>query len=104
MDAQPIDIGDYEMLIAAVRARIVELNTTYEAVEHAAGLQSGYLAKLLGPGRRKCFGPLSLFIVLPALGWRVVAMEDAEALARVRDRLVERKKPHRSPLASSDAA
>ena len=85
------DIRSYGDLLGVVRRRMAELELTYETANFVGGLQSGYLQKLIGPTPSKCFGPLSLACVLGALGIKLVAVEDPEALAKVRDRLVKRR-------------
>ena len=87
------DGGSSEIIpIAAVRSaddlrvlfrkRIASLGITYETADTIAGLPAGYTAKLLGPTPRRRFGPVSLEALLGATGIKLLAVEDAEALAR----------------------
>jgi hypothetical protein len=62
----------------AIDERRRQLGLTMLELDDAAGTQSGYAAKLLGPGRMKNFGHMSLAALLGALGLKlVVALEDA---------------------------
>ncbi|MGD9656193.1 MAG: hypothetical protein AB7U61_00910 [Methylocystis sp.] len=68
-------------LRCAIDERRRQLGLTMLELDDAAGVQSGYSAKLLGPGRMKCFGEMSLKSLLGALGMKlVVAPEDAPHL------------------------
>ena len=91
MDATPV--RSYDDLVEVVRNRIIELAITHETADAISGLQSGYTSKLVA--KMKGFGPISLSCLLPALGVKLVAVEDPEALARVRSRLVKRIFPRR---------
>ncbi|MFO1102494.1 MAG: hypothetical protein U1E20_06295 [Methylocystis sp.] len=65
----------------AIDERRREIGLTMLELDDAAGVQSGYSSKLLGPGRMKCFGEMSLKSLLGALGLKlVVALEDAPHL------------------------
>jgi hypothetical protein len=98
MPEQPLAVvRNYNDLIAAVLARKQNLGITFEVLDAVSGLQEGYSCKLLGPGRKKKLGPLSFDCILAALGMKLVAVEDEEALARVRNRLTPRKHRPRSP-------
>jgi hypothetical protein len=93
--ATPRQIGvirSYDELIEAIRARILELNTTGESVDYVAGLPLRYCAKLLAPQRVRTIGSKSLAPLLGALGLALVVVEDEEQLARIRHRLEPRKK------------
>jgi hypothetical protein len=91
-DAKPIAvIRDYASLIEAIRAPVAELQITHETVDHVSGIQSGYTSKLLCRPPMKPLGAISLGCVLGALGMQLIAVEDPEALERVRHRLLPRK-------------
>jgi hypothetical protein len=79
-------VSDYGALVSALRARSAELNVRREVLDSVAGLQQGYSAKLLSPVPSKSLGRVSLGPVLQALGLAIVLVEDAEALARVKNR------------------
>jgi hypothetical protein len=51
----------------------------------------------LGPNPSNHFGPMSFCAVMGALGMKLVAVEDAEALAGVNSRLVKRLVAPRQP-------
>jgi hypothetical protein len=87
-------IRSYDDLIVVARARMDDaLEITFETLDHLSGVQSGYSAKLLGPGPDHCktLGPVSFCAIMGALGMKLLAVEDAAAMARVRQRLVKRK-------------
>ena len=75
-------------LRAVLRARFAELGVSFETVDHVAGLPTRYTAKVLGLQATRSFGQISLTALLGAAGIKLIAMEDTEALDRVRDRLV----------------
>jgi hypothetical protein len=84
-------INSYDDLIAVARARMDQLEITFETLDAISGVQPGYSAKLLCPGHCKTFGPISFCAVMGALSMKLIAVEDLEALSRVRSRLVKRK-------------
>ena len=71
---------------------MIELDVTLATVDHVAGLPTNYASKLLGPNPRKGLGGMSFGAILGAIGIKLVAIEDTDALARVRHRLVKRRK------------
>jgi hypothetical protein len=83
------EITTYHGFTAAIRQWIAELDTNYACVNDLAGLQDGYLAKLM-PIRN--FGPTSLSPVLGALGLKLLLVIDEEKLRQMRPRYVKRKK------------
>lgn len=74
-------VRSYDELIAALRARSLELNATREAIDEVAGLQKGYTAKVLAPAAPKGLGRISMGPLLGALGVVLVMVEDAESRA-----------------------
>lgn len=90
-------VRDYDGLIAAIRARREELDVSLQTIDEVSGVQSGYAGKLLCNPPMKHLGPMSLGVILGTLGLMLVVVEDPEALARVRGRLVRRadRVPHR---------
>lgn len=88
-------VSDYAGLLAAVRARVVELNITHENLDAVSGIQSGYAGKLLCNPPIRNFGLVSLGLVLGGLGLKLLVVEDEEALARVRSRLAPRRAARR---------
>lgn len=76
------EIRTYDDLHAVLRARVAELGVTREALDEIAGLPRGYTGKILGHGQVKRVGPISLEPLLTALGLKLVAVDDEEAIAR----------------------
>ena len=87
---QPVEVSDYDQLIAALRARRDELEVTFEVVDATSGLQSGYSAKIMCNPPIKGLGSVSLGPLLGTLGLRLLVIPDEEALARVRAQLTPR--------------
>ena len=81
-------IRSLDDLVAAVCARRDELNISHELLDDLAGLQSGYVSKLLAPNRVKNFGAMSLPAVLGALGVALVLVEDTAATERMRGKWI----------------
>jgi len=79
-------IKSYEDLIDLVKDRIAEFNVALTTIDSLAGLPDRYCEKLVNCRRR--FGPVSFSTVLPALGIRLVAVEDTEQLEAIKSRLV----------------
>jgi hypothetical protein len=77
-------IRDHDQLVALVRRRQNELNLSCLAIDEVAGLADGHFSKLTC-GIKK-FGPVSIFLVLEALGLRIRVEEDPEAIAALAGR------------------
>ena len=75
-------------LRAILRARFDALGVSLDTVDHIGGLPTRYTAKVLGLQPTRNFGQVSLDALLGAAGVMLVAVEDAEALDRIRNRLV----------------
>ena len=71
-------------LRAILRARFAALGVSLETVDHIAGLPTRYTAKVIGLQPTRRFGQFSLDGLLGAAGVKLVVVEDAEALDRVR--------------------
>lgn len=84
-------VSDYDGLLSALRARVVELNITHANLDDVSGIQSGYASKLLANPPIKTLGLMSLGSVLGALGLKLLVVEDAEALKRVANMQIERR-------------
>ena len=81
----------YAGLVRTLRARKEALDVSFATLEDIGGLQAGYLSKLMSPtAPSKVFGPVSLELTLAALGVKILIVEDAAAMARIRSRLVPR--------------
>jgi hypothetical protein len=85
------EITDYDSLIQALRARANELSISRETIDNLAGLPDRYANKVLSTGGRKRIGMQSLGLLLGALGLKLIAVPDEEALARNRSRMVPRQ-------------
>jgi hypothetical protein len=94
MPETPRVIGEFDAypgMIAALRARIAELDVSGERLDELAGLPRGYFQKLVGTRPKKRLGMQSLGDVFGALAIKAVLVEDEAALARISGRLVKRK-------------
>lgn len=92
---------NYLGLVAAVRARLLELGISFETLDELAGWTSTYATKLLGEEPIKHFGPMSFDAVIGSIGVKVAFIEDDEALERLRKHrnFVPRKRaPNRLPI------
>jgi len=83
--------------IAAVRSAddlraLFRQRITFETADTIAGLPAGYTAKLLGPEPMRRFGPVALEALMGATGIMLIAVEDPDALARVKKRFVHRRR------------
>jgi hypothetical protein len=81
------DVSSYEQMLAALRARVTELQINGERFDEYAGLPRGYLSKLVGARPIRRLGMISFEPVLAALGLRCLFVEDQEATARLKNRL-----------------
>jgi len=89
-------IGSEQEMLAAIRARKDELRITNETIDAVAGLPNGYCGKLLCDPPIKRMGAFSLGLILGAMGYTIHLVPDAEAFARVKNRLPT-KRPGRGP-------
>ena len=74
----------------ALRDRANQLNIARETIDEIAGLTPGHASKLLAPQQIKRFGPLSRWLLLQALGLKLILVEDTEALAKIKSRMIKR--------------
>lgn len=74
-------------LRAILRSRFAALGVSFETVDHLSGLPTRYTAKVLGLQPNRGFGQISLDALLGTAGIMLIAVEDAEALERIRNRL-----------------
>jgi hypothetical protein len=94
----PKVVSSIPELVEAICERRDEVGVTNATIDHVAGLADRHASKLLGPGRVKNFGEMSLGSVLDALAMNVavvVLVEDDEQVARMRKRWTQRKRPLR---------
>jgi hypothetical protein len=93
-ETEPRIVGEFDAypgLLAALRARIAELDVAGERLDELAGLPRGYFQKLVGTRPKKRLGMQSLGDVFGALAVKALLVEDEAALARISNRLVKRK-------------
>jgi hypothetical protein len=76
------EIRNYDDLHALLRKRCEELELSCETLDARSGLQSGYSGKLLAPKPIRHLSFFTLGLVLPAVGARLILVEDTDALAR----------------------
>ena len=86
----PILIRDEAELLAAIRARLIELNVTYETLDAAAVLPERYSSKLLCSPPIKHMGPAMLWNVLGTLGLKV-SLVATDVPTYMRERLTPRE-------------
>ena len=85
-------IRSYEELQRALRCRAEELGVSNATLDELCGFSDRYASKVLGLHPARSLGRVSLTALLGSLGVVLVAYEDEEALARVRARLVKRRR------------
>jgi hypothetical protein len=85
-------VSKFSGLRDSICARVEQLGTTRTCLDEITGLPSGYCGKLLAQGEanQKRIGPLSLDLLLPAVGLKMVLLDDRTALAKVEPMLVPR--------------
>lgn len=96
MTAEPRQLAEcrtFEALRKAFRRRIDELGITYETVDHIAGFTTRYTSKLMSPDLPMNMGIISMETMLGVLGLKLLVVEDADALALVASRHLERQRP-----------
>jgi hypothetical protein len=84
------DVSSYEQMLAALRARVKELEIHGERFDAFAGLPEGYLSKLIGPRPVRRIGPTSFAPVLSGLGLRLLVIEDNAATERLKNQVKPR--------------
>jgi hypothetical protein len=77
-------------MLAALRARVNELQINGERFDEFAGLPRGYLSKLIGARPIRRVGMTSLSPLMNALGLRCLFVEDPDGTARLKSRLKPR--------------
>ena len=82
----PAAIRSYEDLIQVVRARAFELETTRLQIDDVAGLTAGHSSSCFQRNIFATSASMSFGLVLQALGIMLIAVEDPEAMARIRGR------------------
>ena len=96
--SEPLATGtNYGDLIRAFRERATALGMTDKTIEEIGGFTGGHVGKLLGAARTKSLGPLTLGMMLGALGLKFAIIEDEEATARIKKRFDPSEKSKRVP-------
>lgn len=84
-------VRSYADVCAAMRARVVELGTNYDAVDVVAGFTTRFTSKLLSPSHIRTMTPEAFDALLGTLGLEFVVRESPEALQKASRRLEPRK-------------
>jgi hypothetical protein len=77
------DVPSYDALHEIMRAQADKLQISRGAIDLLARLQPGYASKILAPRPMKRLSRETFEFVLPALGMRLVAVEDAQSLEQI---------------------
>ena len=88
------DVTSYEQMLAALRARVHELQLNGERFDEFAGLPRGYLSKLIGAKPIRRLGMTSFAPVLAGLGLRLLVIEDNAATERLKNKLPPRNQSY----------
>jgi len=88
------DVTSYEQMLAALRARVNELQLNGERFDEFAGLPRGYLSKLIGAKPIRRLGMTSFAPVLTGLGLRLLVIEDNAATERLKNKLPPRNQSY----------
>jgi hypothetical protein len=81
-----VECKNYDAFHAALRRRADDLKLARIVLDELAGLPTGYVGKLLGLGKVRGVGRISMGPLLQALGLKLVIVEDPEALHRIKAR------------------
>jgi hypothetical protein len=84
-------VSDHNQLLEAIRRRIEALKLNHETVEYLAGLQSGYLSKIIANPPPKRVGPFTYFLILQALGLDMEFVENPQTMERLKSRYEKQK-------------
>jgi len=88
------DVSSYEQMLAALRARVVELQVNGERFDEYAGLPRGYLSKLVGAKPTRRISMCSWQAVLAGLALRCLFVVDEEAERRLKERVPPRNQSY----------
>jgi hypothetical protein len=83
-------VASYNDLHDVLRARAEELALSREMIDERAGVQSGYSAKILAPRPIRRLGAFVIELICPALVVKLIAVEDTDALARLKGKAERR--------------
>jgi hypothetical protein len=84
------EFASYEAMLAVIRQRVQELAINGERFDEYAGLPKGYLSKLIGVNPTRRIGMQSFTPLMTAIGIKLRAIEDREAIERLKNRLPPR--------------
>lgn len=84
-------VPDYDAMIAVLATRREQRNISFTDLDELAGVATGYSSKALGGSQTAKLGWLSTFLILPALGMRLVLEVDEEAAAMFDKRITPRQ-------------
>jgi len=84
------EFTSYDEMLAAVRARVAELNVNGERFDEYAGLPKGYLSKLIGVRPTRRIAMTSMALVLNGLGLRGQFVEDPRGTEQLKTRVPPR--------------
>jgi hypothetical protein len=85
------EISSYNDLHALLRQRAAELELSREMIDERSGVQPGYSGKILAPRPIRRLGAFVIELICPALGVKLIAVEDAEALERLKGKVAKRR-------------
>jgi hypothetical protein len=88
----------YDDLHRILRERWDALNVPADVLDQIAGTCDRFLVKVLGPGKTKSLGRISLTGALGALAVQLIVVEDEAQLRRIQSRLTRRRWGKRKPL------
>jgi hypothetical protein len=89
MTDQPRELGEvysYTDLHRLMRLRAAELKISRSEIDRLAGLASGHAGKILAPRPLRRAGDQTIPFLLPALGMKLIAVEDLQAVERIKTR------------------
>lgn len=84
-------VREYDDLLAAVRARMDELELTFDLLDHRSGVQVGYSSKIISPRPSKTFGPVSWGAIMGALRLKLILVDDPDAAGNRLKKLEKRR-------------
>lgn len=88
------EFTDYESLRRALREVREQRDISFTLLNEITGAPDGYFDRVLGPSAPKRMSINSLTCLLGGLGIKAVFFDDPEALARIKNRLEPRDRPH----------
>lgn len=77
-----LTVIDYDTLMAAISARIDQLQISYECIDDLCGW-SNYIGRVVGPSQSKTIGNERLWKLMEVLAIQFVVADDPDALAKM---------------------